>query len=106
MERPEVLSRSILPGVLVAGHLCLDIFPDLASVPEGQFSRLFKPGRMVETGAVRFAVGGAVANTGLALVRLGIPARLVARMGVDSFADMWMGSFSATPGTASQSTAI
>ena len=49
-----------LPGVVVAGHLCLDIFPDLGSVPEGQFTRLFKPGHLVEAGPAGFAVGGVV----------------------------------------------
>ena len=83
MAAPEVL-----PGVVVAGHFCLDIFPDLASIPEGQFTQLFKPGRLIETGPVGFALGGVVSNTGLALARLGIPTRLLAKIGVDPFADI------------------
>jgi sugar/nucleoside kinase (ribokinase family) len=79
--------------VVVAGHLCLDIFPDLSAIPEGQFSRLFKPGHLVEAGPAGFAVGGAVANTGLALARLGIPTRLVGMLGVDPFADIVEGIF-------------
>ena len=74
--------------MVVAGHLCLDIFPDLSAIPEGQFTRLFKPGHLVEAGPVNFAVGGAVSNTGLALARLGVPARLVGMLGVDPFADI------------------
>jgi sugar/nucleoside kinase (ribokinase family) len=93
VAKPEVPPGSALPGVVVAGHLCLDIFPDLASVPERQFPRLFQPGRMVEAGPASFAVGGAVSNTGLALARLGIPARLVAKLGVDPFADIVDGIF-------------
>ena len=82
-----------LPGVVVAGHLCLDIFPDLGSVPEGQFTRLFKPGHLVEAGPAGFAVGGVVSNTGLALARLGIPTRLVGKIGQDPFADIVEGIF-------------
>ena len=93
MEKPEIRPDPVLPCVVVAGQLCLDIFPDLDSVPEGQFLQYFKPGHMVEAGKASFAVGGAVANTGLALARLGVPARLMARMGVDPFADIVDGIF-------------
>ncbi len=79
--------------MVVAGHFCLDIFPDLASIPEGQFTQLFKPGRLIETGPVGFGLGGVVSNTGLALARLGIPTRLLAKIGVDPFADIVDGIF-------------
>jgi sugar/nucleoside kinase (ribokinase family) len=79
--------------VVVAGHLCLDIFPDLGSVPEGQFTQLFRPGHLVEAGPAGFAVGGVVSNTGLALARLGIPTRLVGKIGQDPFADIVEGIF-------------
>ena len=88
VEKPEIRPAPGLPGVVVAGHLCLDIFPDLASIPEGQFTQLFKPGRLLEAGPAGFAVGGAVSNTGLALAHLGIPTRLVAKIGADPFADI------------------
>jgi sugar/nucleoside kinase (ribokinase family) len=66
--------------ILVAGHLCLDIIPRLSS------SDLhIAPGRMVELGAAMFATGGAVANTGLALHTLGVPVRLVGKIGDDLF---------------------
>ena len=79
--------------MVVAGHFCLDIFPNLASIPEGQFTQLFKPGRLIETGPVGFALGGVVSNTGLALARLGVPTRLLAKIGVDPFADIVDGIF-------------
>jgi sugar/nucleoside kinase (ribokinase family) len=72
-------------SAVVAGHLCLDIFPSLDHLPRGQFSAIFQPGRLVEVGAVRFATGGAVSNTGLALHRLGVPTWLVAKVGDDPF---------------------
>jgi sugar/nucleoside kinase (ribokinase family) len=70
---------------IVAGHLCLDIFPSLDHLPRGQFSAIFQPGRLVQAGAARFATGGAVSNTGLALHRLGVPTWLVAKVGDDPF---------------------
>jgi sugar/nucleoside kinase (ribokinase family) len=75
-----------LPGVLVAGHLSLDIFPDLDAVPDGQFFQLFKPGRLVSAGPMTFATGGAAPNTAQTLARLGVPVRMVAKVGDDPFA--------------------
>jgi sugar/nucleoside kinase (ribokinase family) len=45
----------------------------------------FVPGRTIEAGPVTFATGGAVANTGVALHRLGVPVALVGRVGADLF---------------------
>jgi sugar/nucleoside kinase (ribokinase family) len=72
-------------SAVVAGHLCLDIFPSLDHLPRGQFSAIFQPGRLVQAGAARFATGGAVSNTGLALHRLGVPTWLAAKVGDDPF---------------------
>ena len=72
-------------SAIVAGHLCLDILPSLEHLPRGQFSAIFQPGRLVQVGAARFATGGAVSNTGLALHRLGVPTWLVAKVGDDPF---------------------
>jgi sugar/nucleoside kinase (ribokinase family) len=80
-----------LPRIVVAGHLCLDIFPDLSNVPEGQFMQLFRPGHLVSTGPAAFATGGAASNTGLALARLGMPVQLVAKVGDDPFAEIVRG---------------
>ena len=74
-----------IQGAVVAGHLCLDILPSLAHLPRGQFSAIFQPGRLVQAGVARFATGGAVSNTGLALHRLGVPTWLVAKVGDDPF---------------------
>jgi sugar/nucleoside kinase (ribokinase family) len=75
-------------SAIVAGHLCLDIFPSLDHLPRGQFSAIFQPGRLVQVGPARFSTGGAVSNTGLALHRLGVPTRLVAKVGDDPFAQI------------------
>jgi len=70
---------------LVAGHICLDIHPDLSGMERGPFTETFLPGRLVDAGPVTFSTGGAVANTGLALHRLGISTRLVGKIGADLF---------------------
>jgi sugar/nucleoside kinase (ribokinase family) len=71
--------------VVVAGHICLDVIPNLGHVPSGQFGTLFRPGHLISTGSAEFATGGSVANTGLALHKLGVATQLVAKIGDDSF---------------------
>jgi len=70
---------------VVAGHICLDMIPNLEHLKPGQFSELFKPGRLIVAGAVTFAPGGPVPNTGIAMHRLGVPVDLIARVGADPF---------------------
>lgn len=70
--------------IVVAGHVCLDIipaFPGMAS----SLDTLLVPGKLVDVGPAVIATGGAVANTGLALHRLGLPVRLAAKVGEDAF---------------------
>jgi sugar/nucleoside kinase (ribokinase family) len=70
---------------LVAGHICLDIHPDLSGVGREPFGDIFLPGRLVAAGPVTCSTGGAVSNTGLALDRLGVAARLAGKVGDDLF---------------------
>ena len=35
----------ITKQVVLAGHTCLDITPDLSAVPPGEFKQLLQPGR-------------------------------------------------------------
>lgn len=67
--------------VVVAGHICLDVIPTPGS---GDITR-FAPGQLLEVGPALFATGGPVANTGLALHRLGVETRLVGKVGDDLF---------------------
>ncbi len=76
------------PLAVVAGHLCLDIFPDLSALPHARFGEVFQPGRLLLAGPAAFSTGGPVSNTGLALHRLGIPTRLAARLGNDPFGEI------------------
>lgn len=75
--------RADASEVIAAGHLCLDILPPLpsrAAIPD--------PGRTVEVGRLSLSPGGAVANVGLALLRLGIAAELVGNLGDDPVGDL------------------
>jgi sugar/nucleoside kinase (ribokinase family) len=68
----------------VAGHICLDIIPRFA---EGlcDLGALLAPGSLTEIGEAVVATGGAVANTGQALHRLGEEVVLMAKIGDDEF---------------------
>jgi sugar/nucleoside kinase (ribokinase family) len=69
-----------MPDVIVAGHLCLDLLPEMPFVP---LEALALPGRLYDVGPLRVATGGAVSNTGLALHRLGVDVGLMASVGDD-----------------------
>jgi len=71
--------------VIAAGHVCLDILPAIEAASAVSESFL-APGRLVESGALRFTPGGCVSNTGLALHILGTDVRLVGRVGTDRVA--------------------
>src|SRR5947199_10626898 len=65
---------------VVAGHICLDVFPRLVGG-----AVVFKPGQTVEAGPVVFSTGGAVSKTGIALHKLGISTGLMGKVGSDLF---------------------
>jgi sugar/nucleoside kinase (ribokinase family) len=69
-------------SVLVAGHLCIDITPELADVPE------LVPGQLYEIGSAELTLGGCVANTGLALASVGVPTRVCSRVGNDPLGEI------------------
>ncbi len=75
----------ITKQAIVAGHICLDLRPDLSSVPEGQFEALLRPGKLIEVDGITLSTGGVVSNTGLALHQLGVPVRLIGKIGQDPF---------------------
>lgn len=70
---------------IVAGHLCLDIIPDLSANDPEQFRRAFVPGRLVMAGDATISTGGPVSNVGLALHKLGMRVQLMAKVGDDLF---------------------
>ncbi len=76
--------------VAVAGHLCLDIIPAFRET-----GVMLEPGHLVEVGAATLAPGGGVANVGLSLLKLGIPAKLMGKLGDDAFGDIVIARLSA-----------
>ena len=64
-------------GVIVAGHLCLDLIPTLPGEVR------YTPGTLAGVGPVTVSTGGCVPNTGLVLHRLGAPVRLLAKVADD-----------------------
>ena len=69
--------------VVVAGHIALDILPDMSML---QPQQVIDAGKVYEIGTITYSTGGAVSNTGLALHRLGVPVDLLATVGDD-----WVG---------------
>jgi sugar/nucleoside kinase (ribokinase family) len=73
--------------VIVAGHVCLDIYPDMSANPAEQFQKSFAPGRLLFVGPMSFSTGGAVSNVALALHKLGIAAQGMGKIGDDFAGD-------------------
>lgn len=72
------------PLIIVAGHICVDIIPAWPQAV-ASFSSIFTPGKLTEVGPALVSTGGAVSNTGIALHRLGVPVRLMGKVGPDLF---------------------
>ncbi|MHC2995631.1 MAG: carbohydrate kinase family protein [Candidatus Atribacteria bacterium] len=67
--------------IVVAGHICLDIIPDWRT---GSIKKII-PGHVLEMAGLKLSTGGAVANTGIALKKLGISTTLLGKIGSDAF---------------------
>jgi sugar/nucleoside kinase (ribokinase family) len=71
--------------VVVAGHICLDIIPTFASDVQDV---AFGAGKLISVGPAIMALGGSVANSGLALHRLGSTPRLMGKVGDDQIGQL------------------
>ena len=65
--------------IVVAGHICLDIIPDWRI---GSIETII-PGHVLEMSGLKLSTGGAVANTGITLKKLGISTTLLGKIGSD-----------------------
>lgn len=72
--------------IVVAGHICLDVIPTIEG-GNARIESLLVPGRLTYAGPMLAATGGAVSNTGQALHRLGVPVRLMGKVGGDVWGD-------------------
>lgn len=70
--------------IVVAGHICLDLIPTFPSRESHTLTAL-PPGTLFNVGPAVMSTGGAVANTGIALHKLGAGVRLVGKVGDDPF---------------------
>lgn len=68
---------------VVAGHLCLDVIPDMTGISQDRFEQVFAPGRLSIVGPATFCTGGPVSNAGLALTKLGVQTQLMGKVGDD-----------------------
>ena len=71
--------------VIVAGHLCLDITPDFPAKNARQIGDILSPGKLVHLNGAETSLGGAVANTGLAMKLFGCDVCLKGKIGRDAF---------------------
>lgn len=69
--------------VIAAGHLCVDVIPTIESAGPGAADCFLMPGRLTEVGAALISTGGSVSNVGLALRKLGLDVRMLAKIGDD-----------------------
>ena len=75
--------------IIAAGHICIDITP---MFPQGvrckELSDLLIPGKLINMDGADIHTGGSVANTGLALKKLGANVQLLGKVGNDAFGGM------------------
>lgn len=69
---------------VAAGHICLDITPVFHGGRGTQMEKILEPGKLIDVGAADIHTGGAVANTGLAMQKLGIDTKLMGKIGDDA----------------------
>jgi sugar/nucleoside kinase (ribokinase family) len=80
---PHERTAPDLPPVAVAGSTVLDLFPTLL-IPGGHtFRDMLVGGAVLELGPLASHSGGSAPNTGISLHRLGVPVRLMGRIGDD-----------------------
>lgn len=75
------------PQVVVAGHICLDVIPSFRTTKTAAIGEMFVPGKLINMGPARVSTGGPVSNTGIALGILGVPTRLMGKIGDDFFGE-------------------
>lgn len=70
---------------VVAGHICIDITPMFPRQSAASIGEILVPGRLIHMNGVDVHTGGAVANTGLAMKKLGADVQLMGMVGKDEF---------------------
>lgn len=73
---------------VVAGHICLDVIPDLSGMKLEKPGDFYIPGSLRTAGTAKLSTGGPVSNTGLNLTKLGVDTLLMGKVGADAFGEM------------------
>jgi len=81
--------------IVVAGHICVDLTPAIPAGHAHSLGELLVAGTLVRVGQCVVSSGGAVANTGIALHRIGVPVALMGKAGDDAFGEILDGLMSA-----------
>ncbi len=76
-------SAASAPEAVVAGHLCLDLFPRFPEAEVRAVADLLRPGSLIHMGPMAMGTGGPVSNTGFAMRIFGCSVRYMARVGDD-----------------------
>lgn len=75
--------------IIAAGHICIDITPVFSSAASyAAIGQLLEPGKLIQMDPADVHTGGSVANTGLALKKLGANVQLMGKVGADAFGAM------------------
>ena len=77
--------------IIAAGHICIDIAPIFTEGKGNDITKILMPGKLVEVDAADIHTGGSVANTGLAMKKLGADVSLMGKVGDDEFGRMILG---------------
>ena len=67
--------------VMVSGHLCIDIIPEINNMQS--YNNFIKPGSLNHVGPIQMKTGGVVSNTGIALKKMGMDVLLNGKIGDD-----------------------
>lgn len=73
--------------IVVAGHICLDITPKFLDAGPRPLAEILRPGTLTQVGECVVSGGGPVANTGVALRRLGMDVVQMGKVGDDAFGE-------------------
>ncbi len=71
--------------IMAAGHICLDITPFIPVKSHVSLTDIFTPGKLTNVDTACLSTGGAVANTGGSLAKMGFDVKLNGKIGNDEF---------------------
>ncbi len=74
--------------VICAGHVCIDITPVIPDTGKKNIEKVLQPGKLLNVGKAKSALGGSVSNTGIGMKILGADVTLMAKIGDDDFGDL------------------